>query len=242
MQDPFFFGYGSLVNRATHGYRDAVRARISGWRRVWRHTPLRPVAYLTAEPAPGVTLDGLIAAVPGGDWTALDQREYAYDRHAVGKVVDHGLAARGSSCQAEAEDREASASISFRACHRAAPDRTSFRPPFAPSTENSRPFLPKQNRFPDRDPSDVTIECQRPVGALFGPPPAARCPRQRRYQRRISGPVPPVHRQTSMPRLAGSMPGSTNRRIRAASRRSCAPAPGLSDSGCSIRSSSGSVR
>ncbi|NDK33898.1 gamma-glutamylcyclotransferase family protein [Rhodovulum sulfidophilum] len=94
MQDPFFFGYGSLVNRATHGYRDAVRARISGWRRVWRHTPLRPVAYLTAKPAPGVTLDGLVAAVPGGDWTALDQREYAYDRHAVGKVVDHGLAAR----------------------------------------------------------------------------------------------------------------------------------------------------
>jgi len=94
MQDPFFFGYGSLVNRATHGYRDAVRARISGWRRVWRHTALRPVAYLTAEPAPGFTLDGLIAAVLGGDWTALDQREYAYDRHAVGKVVDHELAAR----------------------------------------------------------------------------------------------------------------------------------------------------
>ncbi|WGH79548.1 gamma-glutamylcyclotransferase family protein [Jannaschia ovalis] len=74
-----FFGYGSLVNRRTHVYGgDALTVR--GWRRVWRHTPLRPVAFLTAMPDPEAVIDGLAAEVPGGDWTALDAREAAYLR------------------------------------------------------------------------------------------------------------------------------------------------------------------
>ena len=51
MSHDFFFGYGSLVNRATHDFPEAHPARVTGWRRAWRHTDLRPVAYLTAEPA-----------------------------------------------------------------------------------------------------------------------------------------------------------------------------------------------
>jgi len=90
MKDPFFFGYGSLVNRATHSYPSAYPARVTGWRRVWRHTTLRKVAYLTAYPAPGETIEGLIAAVPGHDWAALDERERAYDRHTVTGPLDHG--------------------------------------------------------------------------------------------------------------------------------------------------------
>jgi len=89
MQDPFFFGYGSLVNRATHAFPHPYRARITGWRRAWRHTSLREVAYLTAEPCPGAEMDGLIAAVPGHDWSALDERERAYDRHEVSELVEH---------------------------------------------------------------------------------------------------------------------------------------------------------
>ena len=77
----FFFGYGSLVNRATHTYPQAQPARVLGWRRSWRHTDLRPVAYLTAEPAPEAQIAGLIAEVPGDDWRALDEREGAYRRH-----------------------------------------------------------------------------------------------------------------------------------------------------------------
>jgi hypothetical protein len=80
MSDPFFFGYGSLVNRATHSYLNARPAAVTGWRRVWRHTILRPVAFLTVEPAPGIEIEGLAAEVPGGDWIALDRREAAYDR------------------------------------------------------------------------------------------------------------------------------------------------------------------
>lgn len=89
MADPFFFGYGSLVNRATHDFPQAARARLSGWRRTWRHTAHHPTAFLTAEPAPGVEIEGLVAHVPGGDWQALDAREAGYDRVPVTPAVAH---------------------------------------------------------------------------------------------------------------------------------------------------------
>ncbi|MEJ6392551.1 gamma-glutamylcyclotransferase family protein [Gymnodinialimonas sp. 2305UL16-5] len=81
MMHPYFFGYGSLVNRTTHDYPQAERARVRGWRRVWQGTSMRKVAYLTAVADSGSEIDGLIAAVPGADWTALDLRERAYLRH-----------------------------------------------------------------------------------------------------------------------------------------------------------------
>ncbi|MCZ7676512.1 MAG: gamma-glutamylcyclotransferase [Roseovarius sp.] len=90
--DGWFFGYGSLVNRATHGYGPALPARLGGWRRVWRHTRLRPVAYLTVVPDPGGEIDGLIAAVPGTGWAALDAREGAYARLPAGHQISHALA------------------------------------------------------------------------------------------------------------------------------------------------------
>jgi hypothetical protein len=91
MTDPFFFGYGSLVNRATHAYRDAHPARLKGWRRAWRHTTLREVAFLTAVPSAQDEIDGLIAHVPGNDWAALDEREYAYKRHPATDQITHAL-------------------------------------------------------------------------------------------------------------------------------------------------------
>jgi hypothetical protein len=75
-----FFGYGSLVNRLTHDGIDIRRESVTGWRRTWAHAPGRPRSFLTVEPAPGVTIDGLSAEVPNGDWTALDLREAAYIR------------------------------------------------------------------------------------------------------------------------------------------------------------------
>ncbi|MGO4909494.1 gamma-glutamylcyclotransferase family protein [Pseudorhodobacter sp. W20_MBD10_FR17] len=76
-----FFGYGSLVNRATHSYPNAARASLTGWRRTWVHTAVRPLAFLSVEPAPDTTIQGLIAHVPNGDWAALDTRESGYNRH-----------------------------------------------------------------------------------------------------------------------------------------------------------------
>ena len=83
MSDPYFFGYGSLVNRDTHSYPRAEPRSLAGWSRTWQGTGLRDVAFLTFVPTPGVTIEGLIAAVPNANWAALDERERAYARHAV---------------------------------------------------------------------------------------------------------------------------------------------------------------
>ena len=94
MNDPHFFGYGSLVNRRTHVYTPAHPATLTGWRREWRATGLRPAAFLTARPVEGSEIDGLIAPVPAGDWAALDSREAGYDRLDAPRVVhqlDPGL-------------------------------------------------------------------------------------------------------------------------------------------------------
>ncbi|MEM8728905.1 MAG: gamma-glutamylcyclotransferase family protein [Pseudomonadota bacterium] len=89
MPDPFFFGYGSLVNLATHSYTDAHPARIRGWRRAWRYTTMREIAFLTVVPDPDAEIDGMIAHVPGDDWADLDRREWAYQRHPVTPQVAH---------------------------------------------------------------------------------------------------------------------------------------------------------
>lgn len=90
IRDPYFFGYGSLVNRATHDYAQAHRATARGWRRRWRHTRDRDIAILTAVPDRDSAIDGLIAAVPGADWSVLDLREAAYNRVAFDGGLDHG--------------------------------------------------------------------------------------------------------------------------------------------------------
>lgn len=89
MNDSYFFGYGSLVNRATHAHAPAFPAKLRGWRRVWKSTVLRPVAFLSAEPDGASEIDGLIAHVPAADWTQLDIRERAYVRHDVSALCDH---------------------------------------------------------------------------------------------------------------------------------------------------------
>ncbi|SLN28495.1 hypothetical protein ROG8370_01098 [Roseovarius gaetbuli] len=91
LSDAYFFGYGSLVNRDTHVFDAAHPAKLRGWRRVWRPTELRPVAFLTVVPDPASTIDGLIAAVPGADWPALDLREAAYARVPAHDQVTHSL-------------------------------------------------------------------------------------------------------------------------------------------------------
>ncbi len=91
MADPYFFGYGSLVNTATHDFPNPKTAQLAGWRRAWRPTEQRQVAFLTAIPDPECEIDGMIAHVPDDDWDALDQREWAYERVRVTNVVSHPL-------------------------------------------------------------------------------------------------------------------------------------------------------
>ena len=51
---------------------------------------MRALAFLTAEPAPGVAIEGLIARVPRDDWAALDEREAGYERHPIVSGLRHG--------------------------------------------------------------------------------------------------------------------------------------------------------
>jgi len=91
---PFFFGYGSLVNRRTHDYPELAPARVRGWRRVWRQTDRRALAFLSVHRVEDAEIDGLLAAVPGADWAALDLRESGYRRVAVPEEALHGLPRR----------------------------------------------------------------------------------------------------------------------------------------------------
>lgn len=83
---PSFFGYGSLVNTATHDCLNPRPATLHGWRRIWCHAKTRPVAFLSVHCAKGA-IQGLMADVPNGDWTALDAREHAYNRHDVSPAL-----------------------------------------------------------------------------------------------------------------------------------------------------------
>ncbi len=90
MTHAYVFGYGSLVNRHTHNYRDARRARVVGWRRAWRHFEGRAAALLTAIEDRKSKLDGVIVSVPDAEWPALDLRERNYLK-AKAANVEHTL-------------------------------------------------------------------------------------------------------------------------------------------------------
>ncbi|MBP0483267.1 gamma-glutamylcyclotransferase family protein [Sagittula salina] len=85
----YFFGYGSLVNAATHVHAPLHHATAKGWRRAWVAVPERALCYLTAVIDPLSDLKGAIAPVPGDDWATLDLREAAYARHTQSHAVTH---------------------------------------------------------------------------------------------------------------------------------------------------------
>jgi len=98
-----YFGYGSLVNRATRpAHETALRARLYGWQRVWGHRvlpeqqpsgePPRSCCSLSVEKLPKTAseqskkqpyIDGVIVTIPTTDLPVLDKREAGYNRHAL---------------------------------------------------------------------------------------------------------------------------------------------------------------
>ena len=92
MNDPYFFGYGSLVNLSTHAYTDPKPAGLRGWRRIWLNTYMRDAAFLSIHPVENAEINGIIAQVPDADWVALDARETGYDRtDATDQIVMKGV-------------------------------------------------------------------------------------------------------------------------------------------------------
>ncbi|MEM1074055.1 MAG: gamma-glutamylcyclotransferase family protein [Pseudomonadota bacterium] len=89
MQNPYFFGYGSLVNTKSHDYPRPHPATLHGWRRAWVATSRYGVVLLSGVRAPGHSIRGLIAEVPNADWAALDEREGGYARLHASDDVDH---------------------------------------------------------------------------------------------------------------------------------------------------------
>jgi len=94
-----YFGYGSLVNRATRpAGEDCVNAVLSGWRRVWNHRVEGAASFragctsLSIEPHPG-EIAGVIVPLPTRLLAELDAREAGYDRLALPAtdfVIDDG--------------------------------------------------------------------------------------------------------------------------------------------------------
>jgi hypothetical protein len=83
-----YFGYGSLVNRATHrtAILDAVPARLKGWRRIWRPRPDMPgfpAALLSVRAEPQAVCDGLLVIDRADNLPAVDAREARYRRVAL---------------------------------------------------------------------------------------------------------------------------------------------------------------
>jgi hypothetical protein len=81
------FGYGSLVNKDTLASETrAVRVRVTGWRRAWRHSGLTAFGRrctLTVYRDRDSAIDGVVIAQPKDSLPALDKREGQYTRHAV---------------------------------------------------------------------------------------------------------------------------------------------------------------
>ncbi|WP_339765893.1 gamma-glutamylcyclotransferase [uncultured Hoeflea sp.] len=92
-----YFGYGSLVNRATlsTGLVQAHRARLKGWRRTWRPRPdmgatpgvtlpdgITP-SLLSAHRAEGFSIDGLLVIDFAVNLPGIDTREFRYHRRDI---------------------------------------------------------------------------------------------------------------------------------------------------------------
>lgn len=96
-----YFGYGSLVNRATlsSDVVAAIPARLKNWRRTWRPRPdmdpgLVPAGFkplpggltpslLSAHPEEGSAIDGLLVIDRVDNLPAVDTREFRYHRRDI---------------------------------------------------------------------------------------------------------------------------------------------------------------
>lgn len=91
-----YFGYGSLVNRATHrtSIVEAVPARLKGWVRCWVPRPeprMHEVPLLSVRRSNGAATEGLLVFDRIENLPAIDERERSYRRVPLDALdIDHG--------------------------------------------------------------------------------------------------------------------------------------------------------
>ncbi|MFT5259264.1 MAG: hypothetical protein ACI9J2_001754 [Saprospiraceae bacterium] len=78
-----FFGFGSLVNTATHQYSEVHPARVNGFARAWINNDCYEHAFLSVIREPQTNIQGLLARVWNDDWHELDKREVGYARQSL---------------------------------------------------------------------------------------------------------------------------------------------------------------
>ena len=89
-----YFGYGSLVNKATLRTKFLAirRAEVTGWRRFWLPRP-GGVALLSVRPEPGHPTQGVVVYDHTDNLAAVDEREAGYRRRDVAGPTIEGAPA-----------------------------------------------------------------------------------------------------------------------------------------------------
>ncbi len=84
-----YFGYGSLVNRATlrTKFLGIRRATVTGWRRFWLPRGLSMPPLLSVRPTEGFETQGVVVYDRADHLPAVDEREAGYARRVV--MPDH---------------------------------------------------------------------------------------------------------------------------------------------------------
>lgn len=80
-----YFGYGSLVNRATlrTKFLGIRRASVTGWRRFWMPRLAPEAALLSVRPEEAFTTQGVVVYDHADHLPAVDEREAGYVRRVV---------------------------------------------------------------------------------------------------------------------------------------------------------------
>ena len=75
----YIFGFGSLVNDATHDYEIIAPASVSGFARQWVSAIDGQYSFLSASPQSDVSIKGLVLGVAEEKMAALAEREARYE-------------------------------------------------------------------------------------------------------------------------------------------------------------------
>lgn len=111
----FVFGYGSLVNLATHCFDANTFTKLHGFERVWIASETRAHAYLSIRPQENSAIEGAILYVPEQDFDNLNAREKGYQLIDVSAQIDANPSPTFTYLREEIQDEPAPILFSYLA-------------------------------------------------------------------------------------------------------------------------------